>query len=84
MSAPGILLTGATGFIGGHLIRRLRERGAQIWAVARDAEAAREKLGMDVRVVGAPGDIPPDARIDAIVNLAGAPVIGRASCRERV
>jgi uncharacterized protein (TIGR01777 family) len=76
VSAPGILLTGATGFIGGHLISRLRERGAQIWAVVRDVDAAREKLGMDVRVVAAPADIPPDARIDAIVNLAGAPAIG--------
>jgi uncharacterized protein (TIGR01777 family) len=83
MSAPGILLTGATGFIGGHVIRRLRERGAQVWAVARDPDAAREKLGMDVRVVGAPGEIPPDARIDAIVNLAGAPVIGPPWTRSR-
>ena len=83
MSAPGILLTGATGFIGGHLIRRLRERGAQVWAVVRDVEAAREKLGMDVRVVAAPSDIPPDARIDAIVNLAGAPVIGPPWTRAR-
>jgi hypothetical protein len=83
VSAPGILLTGATGFIGGHLIRRLRERGALIWAVARDVEAARAKLGMDVRVVAAPGDIPPDARIDAIVNLAGAPVIGPPWTRAR-
>jgi uncharacterized protein (TIGR01777 family) len=49
----------------------------------RDVEAAREKLGMDVRVVAAPGDIPPDARIDAIVNLAGAPVIGPPWTRTR-
>jgi uncharacterized protein len=83
MSAPGILLTGATGFIGGHVIRRLRDRGAQLWAVARDAETAREKLGMDVRVVATPGEIPPDARIDAIVNLAGAPVIGPPWTRRR-
>jgi uncharacterized protein len=76
MSAPGVLLTGATGFIGGHVIERLRARGAQPWAVARDVEAARAKLGMDVRVVAKPNDIPPDARIDAIVNLAGAPAIG--------
>jgi NAD dependent epimerase/dehydratase family enzyme len=83
MNAPGVLLTGATGFIGGHLIRRLRERGAHLWTVARDVQAAREKLGMDVRVVAAPGDIPPDARIDAIVNLAGAPVVGPPWTRAR-
>lgn len=83
MSAPGVLLTGATGFIGGHVIRRLRARGVQVWAVVRDVEAAHEKLGMDVRVVAAPGEIPPDARIDAIVNLAGAPVIGPPWSRAR-
>jgi uncharacterized protein (TIGR01777 family) len=83
VSAPGILLTGATGFIGGHVIRRLRERGAQLWAVVRDVDAARAKLGMDVRVVAAPGDIPPDTRIDAMVNLAGAPVIGPPWTRAR-
>lgn len=83
MSAPGVLLTGATGFIGGHVIARLRARGAQLWAVARNAEAAREKLGMDVRVVSKPHDIPPDARIDAIINLAGAPAIGPPWTRAR-
>jgi uncharacterized protein (TIGR01777 family) len=83
MSAPGVLLTGATGFVGGHVIARLRARGVQLWAVARDVEAARGKLGMDVRVVGKPNDIPPDARIDAIVNLAGAPVIGPPWTRSR-
>jgi uncharacterized protein (TIGR01777 family) len=83
MSAPGVLLTGATGFIGGHVIERLRARGAQLWAVARDVEAARAKLGMDVRVVAKPDEIPPDARIDAIVNLAGAPAIGPPWTRAR-
>jgi uncharacterized protein (TIGR01777 family) len=83
VSAPGVLLTGATGFIGGHVIRRLRARGVQLWAVARNVEAARDKLGMDVRVVAQPNDIPADARIDAIVNLAGAPAIGPPWTRRR-
>ena len=83
MSATGVLLTGATGFIGGHVIRRLRARGATVWAVARDVDTARDKLGMDVRVVASPGEIPPDARIDAIVNLAGAPAIGPPWTRAR-
>jgi len=83
MSAPGVLLTGATGFIGGHVVERLRARGTQLWAVARNVEVAREKLGMDVRVVAKPHDIPPDARIDAIINLAGAPAIGPPWTRAR-
>lgn len=83
MSVPGVLLTGATGFVGGHLIPRLRARGAQVWAVARNVDAARERFGMDVRVVAHPNAIPPDARIDAIVNLAGAPAIGPPWTRRR-
>jgi len=83
VSAPGVLLTGATGFIGGHVIRRLRGRGVQLWAVVRDVDAARAKLGMDVRVIAKPDEIPPDARIDAIINLAGAPAIGPPWTRAR-
>jgi uncharacterized protein len=82
MSERNVLLTGATGFVGGHLVRALRARGTNVWAVARDVEAARRKLP-DVRIVAAPADIPEDVRIDAIVNLAGAPVIGPPWTRAR-
>jgi uncharacterized protein len=71
----GVLITGATGFIGGHVVRALRARGMELWVVARKVARASDQLA-GVRVVGAPGEIPADARIDAIVNLAGAPVIG--------
>jgi uncharacterized protein len=71
----GVLITGGTGFIGGHVVRALHARGAEAWVVARDVAKARAKLGA-ARVVAALDDIPADARIDAVVNLAGAPVIG--------
>jgi uncharacterized protein len=76
VAPPGVLLTGGTGFIGGHVLRALRRRGADVWVVARDVAAARAKFGPDVRVVGTPREIADATRIDAIVNLAGAPVIG--------
>ena len=82
MSERNVLLTGATGFVGGHVVRALRASGATLWAVARDVEAARRKLP-EVRIVAAPADIPEDVRIDAIVNLAGAPVIGPPWTRAR-
>jgi len=41
------LVTGATGFLGGHLVAALRERGDQIRALAR-TPAAAERLGVEV------------------------------------
>ncbi len=72
----GVLITGATGFIGSHVVRRCAERGWKAWAWTRDPGRARKKLGEAASPVGRLDDIPPDAPIDAIVNLAGAPVIG--------
>lgn len=70
-----VLLTGATGFVGGHVVRTLQARGTDLWAIARNVAAARVKLP-GVHVVASPDEIPADVSIDAIVNLAGAPVIG--------
>jgi uncharacterized protein (TIGR01777 family) len=75
MTPRNVLVTGGTGFIGGHVIRTLRARGTNAWVWARDVAAARAKLP-GTHVVGALDDIPAAESIDAIVNLAGAPVIG--------
>ncbi len=45
------LVTGATGFIGRHLVRTLTERGVHVRALARNPERARSLLGPDVEVV---------------------------------
>lgn len=77
-----VLVTGATGFVGGHLCRTLAAGGHAVYAVSRNAEAARERLPM---LAGAfawdPNAGPPLTEalkgMDAVVNLAGESLQGR-------
>ncbi|MFY9589125.1 MAG: SDR family NAD(P)-dependent oxidoreductase [Actinomycetota bacterium] len=68
-------VTGATGFIGGHVARRLVERGWQVTALARSPErtGALKQLGITV----VPGDVTepsslsgPMTKADAVFHLA--------------
>ncbi len=83
MIPRGVLLSGGTGFIGGHVIRALRARGIGVWVWSRDAARARGRLPADVHAVGALSEILADAPIDALVNLAGAQVLGWPWTRAR-
>ena len=83
MSTRAVLLTGGTGFIGGHIIRALLARGVAVWVWTRDVTRARKQFGAPVHVVGALIDIPAGEGIEAIVNLAGAPVVGPPWTRSR-
>jgi uncharacterized protein len=69
-----ILVTGATGFVGSALTRALIRRGDHVLALSRDPARARDRFGPLVEVTGSLDSIPADRRIDAIVNLAGAPI----------
>lgn len=75
-SPATVLITGATGFIGGHLVRRLVARGDTVLVLTRDADKALDRFGPHVQVVRDLNEIGRDARIDAVVNLAGAPILG--------
>jgi uncharacterized protein (TIGR01777 family) len=83
MNTRGILFTGATGFIGPHVVRALRSRGDTIWVWARDVGRARKMFDASVNVVGTLDRVPDDVPIHGVVNLAGAPVVGPPWTRAR-
>jgi uncharacterized protein (TIGR01777 family) len=70
------LVTGATGFIGTAMVRKLLSRGDSVIVLSRDADKALDKFGPHVRVVTSLDAINDNTRIDGIVNLAGAPILG--------
>jgi len=71
-----ILMTGGTGFIGTALSRRLAAAGHTIVFYVRDRTRAAVRLGRDNRFVTDVDQIAAHEAIDAIVNLAGAPIAG--------
>ncbi|HSV57355.1 MAG TPA: TIGR01777 family oxidoreductase [Variovorax sp.] len=73
---PSVLVAGATGFIGRALMADLRRDGVGLMALSRDAKRAAALLGADVHVAQSLDAIPSETRIDAIVHLAGARVLG--------
>jgi dihydroflavonol-4-reductase len=46
-----VFVTGATGFVGGHLVRALLERGCEVSCLAREGSPRRNLEGLPVRVV---------------------------------
>ena len=71
-----VLVTGGTGFIGRALVERLLDAGHAVTVLTRDPARAAGLLGGRVACVRSADALAPDAAFDAIVNLAGAPVVG--------
>src|SRR5574340_1113448 len=77
-----ILVTGATGFVGRHLLKRLRQEGLAVRAVVRTPAKAAWLRDLGVEVV--PGDIGDQASLDAaakgcdkVIHLVGIIQEGR-------
>src|SRR5205807_2408035 len=80
-------VTGATGFIGGRVVRQLIEAGHKVIAVVRNPSRAQDlrALGVDVR----PGDVAvaeslwaPMTGVDGVFHIAGWYKIGTGDSRE--
>jgi nucleoside-diphosphate-sugar epimerase len=71
-----VFLTGGTGFIGGAVARKLRERGDDVAALARSAERARELIKLGCEVIQ--GDLADIAAIERGIHGADAVIHGAA------
>jgi uncharacterized protein (TIGR01777 family) len=74
-----VLITGATGTIGGAVADRIRSRGDTLVATSRDPERARRTLGAEAEIHAWPDPTaaPPPAdalRVDGIIHLIGEPI----------
>jgi uncharacterized protein len=75
-NARTVLVSGGTGFIGGHLIRRLLACGDRVIVLTRDAGRALDRFGPHVRIITSTSELQEHECVDAVVNLAGAPILG--------
>ncbi len=84
LGASRVVVSGATGLIGRHLVRVLQGRGAQVVALARDVRRAQRQLGDEVEVVHWDFHHPEEGAwqgaVDgahSVVHLAGTPLFSQ-------
>lgn len=70
-----ILITGGTGLIGRHLCKTLRAEGHELTVFSRNIASVEAKCGAGVHALSALSDWKPDMAFDAVINLAGEPIV---------
>jgi uncharacterized protein (TIGR01777 family) len=71
-----VLVTGATGFIGRHLVPQLVSRGYHPVLAVRNATKARALFGPAAEVLADLAELERHEPVEAVVNLAGEPIAG--------
>jgi uncharacterized protein (TIGR01777 family) len=71
-----VLLTGATGFIGQRLVAALLKDGQRVTVLTRSPAQAEILFKGAVRCVDSMEALAPSERIDVVINLAGARILG--------
>lgn len=72
-----ILLTGGTGLIGRHLCQLWLSQGHRLTVWSRDPGQVSKRCGSAVRGIARLEELEADDPLDAVVNLAGAPIADR-------
>lgn len=76
--AKTILITGATGMIGGHIVTEILQRGDRYIALTTNLPAAEKKLKNPYKITASQDILTlKNEKIDAIINLAGANLGGK-------
>lgn len=75
-AAQQVLVTGATGFIGQKLVAALLAEGHLVTVLTRRPRQAAWLFDGRVRCVAALEELAPAQRIDVVINLAGARILG--------
>jgi hypothetical protein len=70
------LITGATGFIGQKLVRALLRDGQRVTVLTRQARQAAWQFDGQVDCISSMDQLPLSRRVDVVINLAGARVLG--------
>ena len=78
-----ILITGGTGLIGRQLCKVLLAKGNELTVLSRKPESVAEKCGAGVHAMSGIDEWEPDRAFDAIINLAGEPIVDRRWTAQR-